>query len=100
VLTLGELRKGVEVKKRSEPTAAEVLERWVDGVEKDYVDRLLGVDLATARLWGELSADRTRPAIDTLLAATAILRGMTFVIRNTADVRGIGEKALNPWDPR
>jgi len=100
VLSLGELRRGIEIKKRSDLVAAEVLERWVDGVERDYVDRLLGVDLATARMWGELSADRTRPAIDTLLAATAILRGMTFVTRNTVDVEGINVRVLNPWSAR
>jgi len=100
VLTLGELRKGVEVKKRSDPAAAELLERWVDGLESSYVDRVLGVDLATARLWGELSADRTRPVIDTLLAATAIVRGMTFVTRNTSDVQGITLRVLNPWSAK
>ena len=97
VLTLGELRKGVEVKKRSDPAAAEVLERWVDGVESSYGDRLLGVDVATSRLWGELSADRTRPVIDTLLAATAIVHGMTFVTRNARDVAFIEVPVVNPW---
>jgi toxin FitB len=97
VLTLGELRKGIDVKKRSDPGAAKLIENWVDGLESSYADRLLGVDGATARLWGELSADRTRPVIDTLLAATAIVRGMTFVTRNAGDVAGIEVPVLNPW---
>jgi predicted nucleic acid-binding protein len=97
VLTLGELRKGVALKKRSDPDSAKKLGAWVDGLEFSFADRILGIDAATARLWGELSAQRPRLVIDTLLAATAVVHELTFVTRNTSDVQGIKLKLLNPW---
>ena len=59
VLTLGELRKGVEAKRRSDVATAARLGAWVDEIETTFADRVLPVDGAAARLWGELSA---RPA--------------------------------------
>ena len=97
VLTLGELRKGVELKRRSDTDAAQKIAAWVDGLEFSFGDRVLGISAATARLWGELSAQRPRPVIDTLLAATAIVHELTFVTRNTSDVRDIDLKVLDPW---
>jgi predicted nucleic acid-binding protein len=97
VLTLGELRKGVALKHRSDTDAARKIAAWVDGLEFSFGDRILGIDAATARLWGELSAERPRPVIDTLLAATAIVHELTFVTRNTSDVQGIKLKVLDPW---
>ncbi len=97
VLTLGELRKGVALKKRSDPDSAKKLGAWVDGLEFSFADRILGIDAATARLWGELSAQRPRPVIDTLLAATAVVHELTLVTRNTSDVQGIKLKLLDPW---
>jgi len=97
VLTIGELRKGVVAKKRTDPAAANSLAAWVEGLEFGFADRILGIDAATARLWGEWSADRPRPVVDTLLAATAVQRGLTLVTRNTSDVRGIPARVHNPW---
>lgn len=97
VLTLGELRKGVTMKKQTDPGSAKKLAAWVDGLEYSFADHILGVDAAIARLWGELSAERPRPVIDTLLAATAIVHDLTLVSRNAADVRGIKVNLLNPW---
>lgn len=97
VLTLGELRKGVALKKRSDKDAAKKIAAWVDGLEFSFGDRILGIDAATASLWGELSAQRPRPVIDTLLAATAIVHELTFVTRNVDDVKDIDLKLLNPW---
>jgi len=97
ILTLGELRKGVAVKRQSDPEIAKQLTTWVDGLELSFADRILGIDADTARLWGELSAQGPRPVIDTLLAATAAVHGLTFVTRNTRDVQDIKVKLLNPW---
>jgi predicted nucleic acid-binding protein len=97
VLTLGELRKGIAQKRRTDPTAATALAMWVDGLEVGFADRILGVDAATASQWGELSAQRPRPILDTLLAATAIVHRLTFVTRNTSDVDDIDIKLLNPF---
>ena len=97
VLTLGELRKGVALKKRSDPDAAQRLAGWVDGLEFSFADRILGIDAATARQWGDWSAERPRPVIDTLLAATASVRDLTLVTRNTSDVLDLQVKVLDPW---
>jgi predicted nucleic acid-binding protein len=99
VLTLGELRKGVALKQRTDPSAGAALSAWVDGLEFGFADRILGVDAATARLWGELSAQRPRPVIDTLLAATAVAHQLTLVTRNIADVHDIDVKLMNPFAP-
>ena len=97
VLTLGELRKGVALKKRTDPDSARKLAAWVDGLEYSFADRILGIDAVTARLWGEWSAQRPRPVIDTLLAATAAVHELTLVTRNTADVNDVKVKLLDPW---
>ena len=99
VLSLGELRKGVAAKKLRDPdpNAASRLAAWVEGLELGFADRILAIDLATARLWGEWSAERPRPVVDTLLAATAVVNDLTLVTRNIRDVRGIPVKLLDPW---
>jgi len=97
VLSLGELRKGVAMKARTEPETARRLGEWVDGLEFSFADRILSVDAATASFWGQLSADRPRPVIDTLLAATASVHSMTLVTRNITDIADIPIPTLNPW---
>jgi predicted nucleic acid-binding protein len=100
VLTLGELRKGVAAKRRTDSVAADRFESWVDDTEMKFARRILKVDAATARLWGELSAGRSVPPVDTLIAATAIVHGLILVTRNTRDVELTGVATLNPWDPQ
>jgi len=97
VLTLGELRKGVAARRRTDAAAADQLEGWVDGIETMFADRVLPVDAAAARIWGELSAGHSRPVIDTLIAATAIASGLTLVTRNTRDVAATGVPLVDPW---
>lgn len=97
VLTLGELRKGVMEKKRTDPTAAQSLTTWVEGFEWGFADRILGIDAAIARLWGDWSGDRPRAVVDTLLAATAMQHKLTLVTRNVRQVRGLPINVLNPW---
>jgi predicted nucleic acid-binding protein len=97
VLSLGEPRKGVVLKIRSDAEAAKRLGNWVDGLEWSFGDRILGIDAAIARQWGEMSAQRSRPVVDTLLAATALVHKLTLVTRNTNDVHDLGVKLLDPW---
>src|ERR1700735_5328868 len=97
VLSLGELRKGVALKSRSDADAAKLLVTWVDGLEFSFGDRILRGDAAIARQWGELSAQRSRPVVDTLLAATALVHKLTLVTRNTSDVHDLGVQLFDPW---
>ena len=100
VLTLGALRKGVASKRKSDPVVADKLGAWVDSIELTFADRLLPVGAATARRWGELSAIRSLPVVDTLIAATAIRHGLTLVTRHARDARFTGVPILNPWKAR
>ena len=99
VLTIGELRKGIASKrlKDPDPNAGKRLAAWVEGLELSFADRILGIDAATARLWGDWSGQHPRPVVDTLLAATAVEHNLTLVTRNLRDVRGIPVKVLDPW---
>lgn len=100
VLTLGELRKGVGARRRTDSAAADQLGAWVDIIETTFADRVLTVDAAIARLWGELSASRSLPVVDTLIAATAIRHGITLVTRNTGDFESTGALIVDPWQVR
>jgi hypothetical protein len=60
---------------------------------------VLAVDSRIARVWGELSVARTLPAVDTLLAATAIVHDLALVTRNVRDVAATGVQVINPWRP-
>jgi predicted nucleic acid-binding protein len=97
VLTMGELRKGVEAKRRADPVVADDLGKWVDGIETTFADRIIPVDAAVARIWGERSAGRTLPVIDTLIAATAISHDLTLITRDTKDTAETGVRLINPW---
>jgi predicted nucleic acid-binding protein len=97
VLTLGKLRKGIAARKKIDPDTADRLGAWVDGLEYSFEDRILGIDAGVARIWGELSAERPRPVIDTLLGATATVHKLVLVTRNTRDFEGMGVKLLDPW---
>lgn len=98
VLTLGEIRKGIA----SMPAGArrDALAHWL---ERDlplyFSGRLLALDAATADTWGRLCAgvQRPLPAIDGLLAATALQHRMGLVTRNTRDFEGLGLDVVNPW---
>ena len=98
VLTLGEIAKGTESLLRRDPIAGQSLAAWLDGLRRDYADRLIAIDAEVAEAWGRFSAVRALPVIDGLLAATASAHGMTLVTRNVRDVEGTGVAILNPWD--
>lgn len=97
-LTLGEIRKGIESVRPRDPMKAGALERWLREVSDVFGARVLGVDPAVADAWGRMSASRSVPVIDALLAATAQVHGLVLVTRNTADVSGLGVRTLNPFD--
>jgi toxin FitB len=97
VLVIGELRRGAILKRRTDRTAADALERWIARLTHLYSDRILPITLEIAQEWGRLSALRPIPPEDGLLAATAHVHQLTLVTRNTRNVQGIGVSILNPW---
>ena len=101
VLTLGEIRNGIE---RLNPGKRRGrLESWLAvDLRLRFQDRILTVTEAIAERWGALSATAARkgrpvPVIDGLLAATALHHDLMLVTRNDRDVRGTGVPTLNPW---
>ncbi len=97
-MTIGELRKGVAARRARDVQGADQLAEWVDRLEADFSERVIPVDRAVARIWGELSARRPLPVIDTLIAATALFHGLVLVTRNVRDVAATGVDVLNPWN--
>lgn len=98
VLTIGELRRGAVLKRRTDADHADRLDAWIASIEADYGPRILPIDLPTARLWGGLAAGRSRPLADTLIAATAMVHDLTLVTRNTRDFADTGVALVNPWE--
>ena len=97
VLVLGELRRGVELVRRRDEVAATSLERWLDEMVGRFPERVLPVDDAVADRWGRLNVPNLVPAIDGLLAATALVHGLTLVTRNVSDVASTGVAVHNPF---
>lgn len=98
VLTLGEIRKGIEVKRRTAQAQAAVFENWLDRIEGEYTGEILPVDGAVASRWGRLEARRSLPVIDGLLAATALVHELTLATRNTPGFKGTGVSLVNPFE--
>lgn len=99
VLTVGELRRGIESIHRRDRARALALNRWFHALVTEYEERILLVDQKVAEEWGRMNAVATLPAIDSLLAATAHVHGLTLVTRNTKDVTRTGVPYLNPFTP-
>ena len=97
VLTLGEIRKGIEQLRNRDPIQAEVFERWLHDLERQYAGRIVPVDAKVADAWGRMYGIRNVSGLDGLLAATAKARGMTLVTRNVRHVQGLGVQILNPF---
>lgn len=98
VLTIGELRRGVERIRRRDPTSAGSLETWLHRTVDEFADRIIGVDRAIAERWGHLGTPDLVPAIDALIAATAIERNLAVVTRNVKHVAGTGASYVDPFD--
>lgn len=98
VLTLGELAKGIARRRKTDQPAAASLAHWLDGIELLFSDRIIPIDPAIARVWGELNAERNLVVIDSLIAATAKVHDLILVTRNIKDIETTGVKHLNPWD--
>lgn len=99
-LTVGEIRNGVELRRRTDPAQAAILERRLHGLHRQFSDRIIPITSEIAEEWGRLNAVRPLPAMDGLIAATARVNGWTLVSRNVKDFEGTGVSVVNPFDPQ
>jgi predicted nucleic acid-binding protein len=97
VLVVGENRKGIERARRRDPAKAKALSLWLDELNNYFSHRILLVDETVAQTWGRLNGPYPLPVIDSLLATTALVHGLTLVTRNARDVENTGVAVLNPW---
>ena len=98
VLTLGELRKGIDALADS-PRKLALLD-WLEAeLPMFFSGRILNIDLRVADRWGRLlaQANRPLPAFDSLLAATALSHGLALVTRNLRDFQYADLTVLDPW---
>ncbi|MGI0150284.1 MAG: type II toxin-antitoxin system VapC family toxin [Thermoplasmata archaeon] len=98
VLTIGEIRRGIESIRRRDRKAAGVLEAWLKRVLAAREDRLLPVDREVAEEWGRVNVPDPIPVLDGLIAATARVHGLTVATRNVKDASRAGVPCVNPFD--
>lgn len=97
VLVLGEIRQGVERLRLSDPASAETIALWLEQLTQRFANQIAPISAEVADLWGRLNVPDRLPAIDGLLAATAIVNDWIFVTRNVDDVARTGARLLNPF---
>jgi toxin FitB len=99
VLVVGEIRQGIERLRRRDPAQAAPYETWLSALVHGFADRLVPVTVDVCEEWGRLNVPDPLPVVDGLMAATAKVRGWTFVTRNVADLGRADVRLLNPFDP-
>lgn len=99
VITLFELERGVLLMERRDNAPGARLRAWLGAhVIGPFLHRTLPIDANVARKSAQLHVPNPRPDRDAMIAATALVHGMTIVTRNVADFGEIGVGLLNPWD--
>jgi predicted nucleic acid-binding protein len=98
VLTIGEIRKGIERLRARDLLQAQTFATWLAELEHRFAQRILNIDARIAQEWGRLNALTPHNTVDSLIAATALVHGLTVVTRNTADFQGCEVALLNPWE--
>jgi predicted nucleic acid-binding protein len=97
VVSLGEIEKGIEMRRRSDLEAAAILKAWRERLTIEFGERVLPVTAEIALAWGRIAAGRTRDTADALIAATALVHGLTLVTRNIRDFADLPLRVLDPW---
>ncbi len=96
-VTIGEIQVGIEVTRRQDEARAEELEAWLDGVLATY--EVLPMDSMVFRVCARLMHGRPEAwEADAMIAATAVVHGLTVVTRNVSDFARFGVELLNPFE--
>ncbi|MGE3647649.1 MAG: type II toxin-antitoxin system VapC family toxin [Reyranellaceae bacterium] len=100
VVTVLELERGTLLMERRDPAQGAILRRWLErDVLTPLAARILAIDEAIARRCARLHVPDPRPERDALIAATALVHGLTLVTHHVADFDSTGVALLNPWLP-
>ena len=98
-ISILELEIGVLRMEARDPSQGAMLRAWMDNhVLPEFAGRVLPVDTAVAQRCARLHVPDRRAERDALIAATALVHGMTIVTRNVADFEPTGVPVLNPWN--
>lgn len=98
VVTVGELRRGVElIRYRGDGRQANRLEKWLGALLVEYRDQILDINMDIAQLWGRLRVPHPENSLDKQIAATALIFDLTVVTRNQKDFARTGVRVLNPF---
>jgi hypothetical protein len=98
-ITILELEIGVLQMESRDPGQGAMLRAWMDNhVLPEFMERILPVDMAVARRYARLHVPARRAERDALIAATALVHGMTIVSRNLAHFEPTGVPVLDPWN--
>ena len=95
VVTLAEMERGLAQQRQRDPAFARDLAAWMEQTTVSFADRIIAVDSAAARLWGRMSGDIGHFNV-LLIAATALVHGLTVVTRNVRHFEPTGVRVLNP----
>jgi toxin FitB len=100
IITICEIEQGIQLLGNTK--RARVLEIWLEKLEFEFTDHVLGITRDVAKTWAEatakaIKAGQTLSYADSLIVATAITHDLTIVTRNTSDFSSVTKKLINPW---
>jgi predicted nucleic acid-binding protein len=99
VITILELETGVLLSERKDSAQGAILRSWLTThVLPSFSDRIIAIDVAIAQRCAKLHVPNPRSERDAIIAATALVHGMTVVTRNVEDFTPTGVEILNPWE--
>lgn len=99
VITILELERGTLSMERKDRKQGAMLRAWMESkVLAEFAGRILPVDMPVMLRCAALHVPNPGSYRDSLIAATALVHGMTVVTRNTKDFQSTGVPLLNPWE--
>ncbi|MEJ0034865.1 MAG: type II toxin-antitoxin system VapC family toxin [Gammaproteobacteria bacterium] len=98
-VTIGEIQAGIEITREQDAAKAREIETWLNSVAETY--NVIPVDAHIFRRWAQLMHRRSDDHLeDALIAATALVRGLSVVSRNVDDFKPFGVSLINPFTKR